>query len=105
MELNITIELWQKGNWYLARSPDLDFIAQGRTVEEAKGNLFEIIKIQFTEMEEMGTLKDYLTECGFEIKRAIVIPEYDEIDVEIIKNNMRTVNMSRDEYFELLDKV
>jgi hypothetical protein len=38
-------------------------------------------------------------------KRAIVIPEYDEIDVEIIKNNMRTVNMSRDEYFELLDKV
>jgi hypothetical protein len=34
-----------------------------------------------------------------------VIPEYDEIDVEIIKNNMRTVNMSRDEYFELLDKV
>ena len=68
MELNITTELWQKGNWYLARSPELDFIAQGRTVEEAKGNLFEVIKIQFTEMEEMGTLKDYLTECGFEIK-------------------------------------
>jgi len=38
-------------------------------------------------------------------KRAVVIPEYDEIDVEIIKNNMRTVNMSRDEYYELLDKV
>ena len=38
-------------------------------------------------------------------KRAVVIPEYDEIDVEIIKNNMRTVNMSRDEYFELLKKV
>jgi predicted RNA binding protein YcfA (HicA-like mRNA interferase family) len=38
-------------------------------------------------------------------KRAIVIPEYDEIDVEIIKNNMRFVNMSREEYFELLKKV
>jgi len=38
-------------------------------------------------------------------KRAVVIPEYDEIDVEIIKNNMRTVNMSRDEYFELLNRV
>ena len=36
-------------------------------------------------------------------KRAVVIPEYDEIDVEIIKNNMRTVNMSRDKYFELLN--
>jgi len=39
-----------------------------------------------------------------EAKRAIVIPEYDEIDVEIIKNNMRTVGMKRDEYFELLRK-
>jgi len=38
-------------------------------------------------------------------KRAVVIPEYDEIDVEIIKSNMRTVNMSREVYFELLEKV
>jgi predicted RNA binding protein YcfA (HicA-like mRNA interferase family) len=38
-------------------------------------------------------------------KRAVVIPEYDEIDVEIIKSNMRTVNMSREMYFELLGKV
>ncbi len=37
-------------------------------------------------------------------KRAIVIPEYSEIDVEIIKNNMRTVGMTRDEYFYLLKK-
>jgi predicted RNA binding protein YcfA (HicA-like mRNA interferase family) len=38
-------------------------------------------------------------------KRAVVIPEYDEIDVDIIKNNMRTVGMTREEYFELLRKV
>jgi predicted RNA binding protein YcfA (HicA-like mRNA interferase family) len=38
-------------------------------------------------------------------KRAVVVPEYDEIDVDIIKNNMRTINMSREEYFELLKKV
>ena len=37
-------------------------------------------------------------------KRAIVIPEYSEIDVDIIKNNMRTVGMTRDEYFELLKR-
>ena len=37
-------------------------------------------------------------------KRAVVIPEYDEIDVDIIKNNMRTVGMSREEYFELLQR-
>ncbi|MFH1287618.1 MAG: type II toxin-antitoxin system HicA family toxin [bacterium] len=38
-------------------------------------------------------------------KRAVVIPEYNEIDVEIIKNNMRTVNMSREKYFELLKEI
>jgi len=38
-------------------------------------------------------------------KRAIVIPEYDEIDTEIIKNNMRSAGMSREEYFDLLKKV
>jgi len=38
-------------------------------------------------------------------KRAVVIPEYDEIDVDIIKNNMRTVGMTREEYFEILNKI
>ena len=38
-------------------------------------------------------------------KRAVVVPEYDEIDVEIIKSNMRTVNMSREECFELLNRI
>ena len=28
--------------------------------------------------------------------------KYEEVDVEIIKNNMRTVGMTRDQYFELL---
>ena len=38
-------------------------------------------------------------------KRAVVIPEYREIDVDIIKSNMRTVGMTRDQYFDLLKKV
>ena len=38
-------------------------------------------------------------------KRAIVIPEYDEIDIEIIKNNMRTVGMTREQYFDLLKEL
>lgn len=37
-------------------------------------------------------------------RRAVVIPEYDEIDPEIIKNNMKTVGMTREIYFELLKR-
>lgn len=35
-------------------------------------------------------------------KRAVVIPEYEEVDVEIIKNNMRTVGMTREQHSEIL---
>lgn len=38
-------------------------------------------------------------------KRAVVIPEYDEIDVDIIKNNMRTAGISREKYFKLLSEI
>ena len=38
-------------------------------------------------------------------RRAVVIPRYHEVSVTIIRNNMRTVGMSRDEYFRLLGSV
>ena len=34
--------------------------------------------------------------------RPIVIPKYKEIDIDIIKSNMRTAGMSQDEYFKYL---
>jgi len=65
MQLKTTIEIWKKGKWYIARIPELDFISQGRNLEEAKSNLLEVARIQFAEMRELGTLEEYLSECGF----------------------------------------
>jgi hypothetical protein len=44
------------------------------TFEEAKKNLLEVIKIQFQEMAEMGTLGDYLAERDFILKDDQMIP-------------------------------
>jgi len=82
MELNLTIELWRKGEWYIAKSPELDFISQGKTTEEAKKNLAEVINIQFQQMEEMGTLEEYLAECGFEIRDDVIIPQSEVVGFE-----------------------
>jgi len=82
MELNVTIELRKKGNWYLARIPELDFISQGTTREEAKKNLLEVTRIQFAEMKEMGTLEDYLLECGFETKENGITPRAGMVEFE-----------------------
>jgi predicted RNase H-like HicB family nuclease len=82
MKLSVTIELWRKGNWYVARSPELDFISQGKTPEEARRNLEEVINIQFQEMTEMGTLEEYLEECGFEVEKDRIIPMNEIIGFE-----------------------
>lgn len=39
------------------------------------------------------------------IARPVVIPGWDEVPVFIIKNNLRTAGLSRDEYFVLLSQV
>lgn len=36
------------------------------------------------------------------VARPIVIPKYDRVDVDIIKFNLRTAQISREEYFKLL---
>ena len=33
--------------------------------------------------------------------RPVIIPKYNEVGVDIIKNNMRTAGMTREKYFEL----
>lgn len=39
------------------------------------------------------------------IARPVVIPTYDEVPVAIIRNNLRTAGISRDEYFDLLGEI
>lgn len=85
MELKITIEIVKKNGTYLARAPELDFISQGRTAEDAKLNLLEVITIQFREMKTAGTLDEYLTECGFIKKENQVISTQEVIGVEKAK--------------------
>jgi predicted RNase H-like HicB family nuclease len=53
MQLNITIEIWKKEKWFVSRCPELDFVSQGKTRNEAGENLLEVIAIQF---EDTGRL-------------------------------------------------
>jgi predicted RNA binding protein YcfA (HicA-like mRNA interferase family) len=39
------------------------------------------------------------------ISRPIVIPDWPEVPVFVIKNNLRTAGISRDEYFTLLESI
>lgn len=39
------------------------------------------------------------------VARPVAIPDWNEVPVFIIKNNLRTAGLSRDEYFALMDQV
>lgn len=39
------------------------------------------------------------------IPRPVVIPDWKEVPVFIIKNNLRTAGLTREEYFSLLEKI
>jgi len=82
MNIDITIEVWQKGKWYIAKCPELDFVSQGKTLEDAKKNLFEVIQIQFDEMSETGTLEEYLAEHGYDVQDNSIIPGTEIVEFE-----------------------
>jgi predicted RNA binding protein YcfA (HicA-like mRNA interferase family) len=39
------------------------------------------------------------------LSRPLVVPDYDAVPVFVIRNNLRTAGMSREEYFSLLEEV
>ena len=82
MKLHLSIQIWKKDSWYLAKCPELDFVSQGRTRKEAQENLMEVIEIQFEEMSRMGTLNEYLDECGYEVKDDVAVPQAEMVGFE-----------------------
>ena len=63
--LVVTEEIWKEGNMYTAYCPELDVASCGRSVEEARKNLMEVIQIQLEETARLGTLKEFLEEAGY----------------------------------------
>jgi predicted RNA binding protein YcfA (HicA-like mRNA interferase family) len=55
----------------------------------------------FRFQRQEGSHRSYIKEG---IARPVVIPTYSEIPVFIIRNNLKTAGISRDEYFRLLER-
>jgi len=60
-----------------------------------------ILQKGFKLARERGSHRSY-TKPG--VKRAVVIPKYDSVPEFVIKNCLRTAEISREEYFALLDQ-
>jgi len=60
------------------------------------------IAADFRFVRQEGSHRSY-TKPG--IFRPVVIPTYDEVPVAIIRKNLQTAGISRDEYFRLLESM
>jgi|LGVF01.1.fsa_nt_gb hypothetical protein len=75
------------------------FIIGEDDIESAKESLREALESFLEECEEMGTLQEVLEDAGF------VKSSPKRVPVTHIRTNMRTAGMSRERYFQLLEKV
>ena len=74
-----------------------------RIVPISYKKLTRLVEIEgFTLVRESG---DHMIFTKAGIIRPVVVPRYNAIPVFIIKNILRTAGISRDKYFELLEKV
>ena len=66
MRLRLTEEIWKEGNMYVSYCPELDIASCGETIGQAKNNLHEAIMINIDETRDLGTLTEFLENCGIE---------------------------------------
>ncbi|MBN1888373.1 MAG: type II toxin-antitoxin system HicA family toxin [Thermoflexales bacterium] len=74
--------------------PRLTFIPWQRLVRVFEWDGFAIVRQEGDHM--------VMTKPG--CRRPLVIPQWREVPVFIVRNNLRSAGMSRERYFELLDK-
>ncbi len=65
--LVVTEEIWKEGNMYTAYCPELDVVSCGRNIEEARKNLLEVIEIHLEEAAQLGILKSFLKDAGYDL--------------------------------------
>ena len=86
--LVVTEEIWKEGNMYTAYCPELDVASCGRDIKEARNNLLEVIEIQLEETAQLGTLKTFLEDAGYDLNTSQPTLQ---LDKQVVSFNQLTV--------------
>ena len=74
-KIQFNTQIWQEGNMFVAYNPQLDLSSCGKTIEQAKKNIFEATQLFFVEAKKIGTLNNILEEAGFAFDNEWKAPE------------------------------
>ncbi len=120
-EIQLTAEVWKEGALYVSYIPQLDISSCGETVDEARKNIREATELFIEGLEENGTLAEVLEEAGFAMdddwkapelvafeKMKLVLwedmPKLSPVDYKRLIYIFEKEGMSRERYFELMDR-
>ena len=81
--IQFNTEVWKEGSLFVSYVPQLDISSCGKTIGAARKNMKEATELFLEEAERMGTLA---------------------VPVFIIKNLLRTAQINRERYFQLLEQ-
>ena len=67
MELQLSVLVFQQGDYYVSYCPSLNLSSYGETIEEAKTGFDEVMVAYLEECKENGSLCDDLVKNGWKI--------------------------------------
>lgn len=74
--VNLTVNVFQDGNQWVAYNPSLDLSTCGDTIKEAQRNFAEAVNLFLEECRRKGTLEVVLKSCGW-VRTARPTPHYE----------------------------
>lgn len=66
MTLDLTVNIWQEGNQFIAHALPLDVMSSGPTPDTAQAAVDEAVRCFVKTAADAGTLDQVLEECGFQ---------------------------------------
>ena len=86
-QIIVSEQIWKEGGMYTSYCSELDVASCGKTVEEARNNLREVLEIFIEETSELGTLNDLLEEAGYDLssEEDILVKRKELIEFDTLK--------------------
>ncbi len=66
MQVQLQTSFIREGNRFIVYAPALDISTSGKTLAQAKKRFSELVEIFFDELHRHGTLREALTELGWQ---------------------------------------
>ena len=81
----VTVMLYQQGDYIMAYCPALDLSSYAKTEEGAIKAFREALEIFLDYCKEHGTLEQNLVACGWKLRRGYLQPDEVSVPLELLK--------------------